>query len=183
MEQGAQGIQFSWTEMGQGIVLLVFMSFFVSALVEVAKDALYYWLKLANGFLNWFRVPANKAQIREEDKFFSETASKMLAFIVALILCIAIDYGAIAKIVQYGQHARGAWAIGIDYLATAAIIRLGGVAVYDLVAAMTQKLLAAKALAAQLVQNPPQNVETTTTSASSSSTTEKTSSTVQEAKQ
>lgn len=168
MEQ--QAAQFSWTHMGAAVVMMVIMAFFTTGAVEVAKDFFYYAVigssrvkyhlrRTVHLVTNPFRYPDKRIVVTYEEPqaeatFFSETASKLIAFFVALWLCFAVDYGAIDDIVQYGVHAKGTLAIYTDYVFTASIIRLGAVQVYDLLAMLTEKLLAAKELARRLTAEP-----------------------------
>ena len=169
--------QFDWSQMGISIILMVIMAFFCTGGVEVFKDLYYYWLCVTTSLLNHWRTPDKKRIVLEEDKYFSETFSKFISFSIALWMCYAFDYGAIDDIVQYGVHSKGAWAIFTDYVLTAAIIRLGAVQVYDLLAMLTEKALAAKALAQKLALSDPiappekSTKEVTTDQSSSSSKT------------
>lgn len=142
--------QFSWAQMGMSIILMVIMAFFCTGGVEVFKDVYYYWLCFITSFANHFRTPEKKKTVTEENRYFSETSSKFISFGIALWMCYVFDYGAINDIVQYGVKAKGLLAVFTDYVLTASIIRLGAVQVYDLLAMLTEKALAAKALAQKL---------------------------------
>jgi hypothetical protein len=155
--------QFDWSQMGLSIILMVIMAFFCTGGVEVFKDVYYYWLCFITSFTNRWRTPDKKKIVTEEDKYFNETASKFISFCIALWMCYAFDYGAIDDIVQYGVHSKGSWAIFTDYILTAAIIRLGAVQVYDLLAMLTEKAIAAKALAQKLTSTEYSSTTKTTT--------------------
>jgi hypothetical protein len=142
--------QFNWSQMGLSVILMVIMAFFCTGGVEVFKDVFYFWLVLVNKIANKFR--AVRKVISPETNVFSATASKFIAFSVAFWMCIVFDYGAIKDIVQYGVEEKGKWASYTDYILTASIIRLGAVQVYDLLAMLTEKAIAAKALAQKLTQ-------------------------------
>lgn len=144
--------QFNWSQMGLSIVLMVIMAFFCTGGVEVFKDVYYYWLCFITGFTNYWRTPDKKKTVTEENKYFSETTSKFISFGIALWMCSVFDYGAIKDIVQYGELAKVFSARWTDYILTASIIRLGAVQVYDLLAMLTEKALAAKALAQKLTE-------------------------------
>jgi len=164
-EQVAQtfGSQFSWTHMGQGIILMVLMAFFCTGAVEMFKDVFFFWVTTINTIANKFRKKFGYPLkiLAKEDKFFSDTTSKFIAFAVALWVCYAIDYGAIKDIVQYGEKAKATLAMFTDYIVTASIIRLGAITVYDMIAMLTEKLLAAKALAQKLSQSTETNTTNT----------------------
>ena len=150
--------QFSWNQMGLAIIIMVIMSFFCTGGVEVFKDIYYYWLLTTTGFLNHWRTPDKKKVVVEEDKYFTETTSKFISFGIALWMCFVFDYGAIKDIVQYGELARSFWASWTDYILTASIIRLGATQVYDLLAMLTEKALAAKALAQKLTSSTASDI-------------------------
>lgn len=146
-----------WAQMGLSIVMMVIMAFFCTGGVEVFKDVFYYWILFINSIGNKFRetfgFPIKTLQ--EEDKYFSATTSKMISFAIAVWMCPIFDYGAIDDILQVGVHEKSLWAAYTDYILTASIIRLGAVQVYDLLAMLTEKAIAAKALAQKLTTQPP----------------------------
>lgn len=141
---------FDWAQMGLSIVLMVIMAFFCTGGVEVFKDVFYYWLVFFNGIVNRFRTPDKQVAVKEDDKYFTETTSKFISFVIAFWMCIVFDYGAISNIVQYGVRAKGDWAVYTDYILTSSIIRLGAAQTYDLLSMLTEKALAAKELARKL---------------------------------
>jgi hypothetical protein len=137
-----------WQAVSLAVVQLVFMAFFCTSLVEVVKD-LYEWLrKRTNGIANKFR--ATKITLTQEQLAISEAATKWFAFALGLWMCIALDYGVLHDIIQLGEDARKGQAAIVDYLATAAVLRLGAKGAFDAVSMLTTKMLAAKALAKQL---------------------------------
>jgi hypothetical protein len=157
---------FDWNALALSVILMIIMSFFCTGGVELFKDIYYYWLLVSTSIANRYRTPDKVKIVKEEDKYFSNTTSKFISFLLAFWMCIAFNYGAIQDIIQYDVHSFGWLAEYTDYFLTASIIRLGAIQVYDLLAMLTEKALAAKRLAASLTA--------TTIPASSSATTDKT---------
>jgi hypothetical protein len=143
-----------WSQMGLSIVMMVIMAFFCTGGVEVFKDVFYYWILFINSIANKVRKAFGYPVVilQDENKYFSATASKIISFGIALWMCIQFDYGAIDDIVQFGVRSKSPLAAYTDYILTASIIRLGAVQVYDLLAMLTEKAIAAKALAQKLTE-------------------------------